>query len=388
MYLPASNTMDKKVLILFTSVGLGHKTIAENIGWHLEQDGMQVKLFDILEVQSGSLVNFGTGLHSFINRKLPFVWRWLYMSKLMTFLTVPFRVKLASKNTGRTKQIIDEFNPDLVITTQTTASAVMAALKDSGDYKNKLAIAFSDYHFHPFWLYKQADAYLVNIVEQKQEMIKRGVSEEKIFVCGMTLKPKPEIDAASVKQRLGIAANDKVVLLASGSLGIGSSADGLLSLIDQIESKVNSNNPTSYIVVCGKNEVMLKELQTKSKNPKTKLFGFYTPLSELYAISNLFVTKPGGLSTAESLQMHLPLFVTHILAGQEELNYEYLKQRKLIEPAMDLSIPELADKIVKELETHAIRDSLSQNSSLTELIGQNRKPNAVVEAVKTLFHEV
>lgn len=380
--------MSKKVLILYTSVGLGHKTIAENIGWHLEQDGMQVKLFDILEVQSGALVNFGTGLHSFINRKLPFIWKWLYMSKLMTFLTVPFRVKLASKNTGRTLQIIKEFNPDLVITTQTTASAVMCALKDSGDYKNKLAIAFSDYHFHPFWLYKQADAYLVNIVEQKQEMIKRGVSEDKIFVCGMTLKPKPEIDVASVKQRLGIEASDKVVLLASGSLGIGSSADGLLNLIAQIESKQTSNNSTSYIIVCGKNEAMLKELQAKNKNPKTKLFGFYTPLAELYAISDLFVTKPGGLSTAESLQMHLPLFVTHILAGQEELNYYYLRDRKLIEPVMDLSIPELADKIIKELEDHAIRDALSQNNSLIELVGQNRKPEQLFAAIQYLFHNV
>ncbi len=380
--------MSKKVLILYTSVGLGHKTIAENIGWHLEQDGMQVKLFDILEVQSGSLVNFGTGLHSFINRKLPFIWKWLYMSKLMTFITVPFRVKLASKNTGKTKQIINEFNPDLVITTQTSASAVMAALKDSGDYKNKLAIAFSDYHFHPFWLYQQADAYLVNIVEQKHEMIKRGVSEEKIFVCGMTLKPKPEIDVASVKQRLGVPQNDKIVLLASGSLGIGSSADGLLSLIDQIESSHTSNLSTSYIIVCGKNEAMLKELQEKNKNSKTKLFGFYTPLSELYAISDLFVTKPGGLSTAESLQMHLPLFVTHILAGQEELNYHYLKDRKLIEPVMDLSIPELADKIIKELGDHAIRDALSQNSSLLELVGQNRKPEQLFAAIQYLFHNV
>ena len=374
--------MSKKVLILYTSVGLGHKTIAENIGWHLEQDGMQVKLFDILEVQSGPLVNFGTGLHSFINRKLPFVWRWLYMSKLMTLITVPFRVKLASKNTGKTKQIINEFSPDLVITTQTSASAVMAALKDSGEYKNKLVIAFSDYHFHPFWLYDQADAYLVNIVEQKQEMIKRGVGEDKIFVCGMTLKPKPEIDVASVKQRLEVPQNDKVVLLASGSLGIGSSADSLLSLINQIESKLASNISTSYIIVCGKNEAMQKELQEKNKNPKVKLFGFYTPLAELYAISDLFVTKPGGLSTAESLQMHLPLFVTHILAGQEELNYYYLRDKKLIEPVMDLSISELADKIIKELADHQIRDALTQNNSLTDLVGQNRKPEQLFAAIQ------
>ena len=45
--------MNKKILILYTSVGLGHKTLAENIGWQLQQEGMEVKLADIGKVQKG-----------------------------------------------------------------------------------------------------------------------------------------------------------------------------------------------------------------------------------------------------------------------------------------------------------------------------------------------
>ncbi len=53
----------KKILIFYTSVGLGHKSIAENIGWYLEQPvspgasrggaGFEVKFADIGKVQEG-----------------------------------------------------------------------------------------------------------------------------------------------------------------------------------------------------------------------------------------------------------------------------------------------------------------------------------------------
>ncbi len=383
-----SKNMSKKVLILYTSIGLGHQTIAENIGWHLEQEQFQVKLADILEVQSGGLVNFGTKLHSLLSDTFPFIWKWLYTNAFMIKVSLQFRTRLASKHTARTKKIIDEYNPDLIITTQTTASAVIAALKDSGAYKNKFAIAFSDFHLHPFWLYPQADAYLVNIVEQKRQMAAQGISDKIIFVCGITLKPKPSIDESAIKTNLGIPISNRVVLLASGSLGIGSSANGLLNLVHQIDIQVRDTNPTSYIIVCGKNETLQKELNEKNKNNKTKVVGYYTPMVELYAMSDVFVTKPGGLSVAESLQWYLPLFVTHILPGQEELNYEYLKTRKLIEPVMGLSTPDVALKIITELQNHELRNSLIHNDHLVDLVGHNRKPEVLFAAMEALFHNV
>jgi len=44
---------------------------------------------------------------------------------------------------------------------------------------------------------------------------------EKIFVCGMALKPKLQADAEATRNRLGIANGDRVILIGTGSLGIG-----------------------------------------------------------------------------------------------------------------------------------------------------------------------
>jgi UDP-N-acetylglucosamine:LPS N-acetylglucosamine transferase len=380
--------MQRKVLILYTSIGLGHKTMAENIGWQLEQAGFVVRLADILEVQTGSLVNVSTKIHSFINRKLPFLWSWLYWITNHETLTAHLRVSLAKNHSDKTKKLIDDFQPDLVISTQTTGSAVMSYLKQSGQYKNKFAIAFSDFHLHRYWVYDQADFYLVNIVEQKTEMVRLGVSPEKIFVVGMTLKDKPNVDALAVKQKLGIPIPNKVVLMGSGSLGIGSTKNSLLETISFIRKAVSENTSLTFIIVCGKNKELFENL--KSVNDENILpLSFYSPMSELYAISSIFITKPGGMSVSESLQANLPLVVTHWLPGQEELNYKYLSNKKLIIPAAHLTSPDrLGQLVAAELATQDFRNSLLHNPAVIELVGRNKKPNRLISAIELGFHGV
>ncbi len=42
------------------------------------------------------------------------------------------------------------------------------------------------------------------------------------------------------------------------------------------------------------------------------------------------MTKPGGVTISECLQKRLPVFIYHALPGQEEMNLNLLKERKLV----------------------------------------------------------
>jgi processive 1,2-diacylglycerol beta-glucosyltransferase len=81
--------------------------------------------------------------------------------------------------------------------------------------------------------------------------------------------------------------------------------------------------------------------------PDTTVLGFYQPMSDLYAVTDLFLTKPGGLSTAEALQADVRIQITHWLPGQEELNYTYLTANQLVEPVPVVLTAESLVKIVK-----------------------------------------
>ncbi len=373
----------KRILIFYTSVGLGHKIIAENIGYHLTKAGFEVRLSDILEVQSGFLVDFGTWLHQLVNKYFPFIWKFLYNSKGFNKLTLRWRIPLAAKNSERAAKAIADFNPDLVIATQTTGSAIVSYLKEQGVYKNKFAIAFSDYHLHPYWLYDQADLYLANIEEQKTEMIQQGIPEKKIVVAGMTLRPLPEIDTQAVRQKLSLSPTDQVVLMASGSLGTGMSPQKLLVFINSLEQK---NPHARVIIVTGKNTQLLAQLTPLVKQTRALVFGYYAPMAELYSIANIFITKPGGLSVAESLAWGIPLLITHWLPGQEELNYYYLKQNKLImSEGLGVKHDQLAVIASEELISQNFKNSLSQNSVRKQLVQENRLGQAIIQAVSQLL---
>ncbi len=364
--------MKKKILIFYTSVGLGHKSIAENIGEQLETVGYEVILSDILKVQAGLLVDISKKIHFFVITKIPWLWSFLYMSNIFTSLALPVRTWVARRNYGNTLSLINLDKPDLVITTQTSASAVLSVLKQKGLYKEAWGIAFSDFHLHRFWLYDNADFYLVNIEEQKQEMQTLGISEDKIFVVGMTLSPEKNFDISAVKQKLNIPQENKVVLVGSGSLGTG--------IPEKVVEKLTSLKQVSVILVNGKNKASYNLFQEKFKLKNFIVLSFYSPMEELYTVADIYITKPGGLTTAESLRYRIPLLVTHYLPGQEELNINYLKKLNLILLPGD----SLMQVLERELNSGEFRDQLFGNMGVRTILGQ---PESLFSAVKQVLHD-
>ncbi len=374
------NNQNKKILILYTSVGLGHKFIAENIGYHLTQAGYNVLLHDILKVQEGLLSKFGIWLHSFVNRRLPFVWRWLYFSELVNFVGRPLRVPTARANSENLYKIVEEFKPDMILSTQTTGSAATAALINQKKFSGTFVIAFSDYHLHKFWLYEEADFYLANTTDQKLEMIQLGIQENKIAVCGITLKPLTVVSQSDLRFKLNIPPSNKIMIFGSGSLGIGFD----YNLLKQFLMKANVVPNLTTVVLCGKNTELLKRLISLNFNHILPL-GFYDNPSELYQIADLLVSKPGGLTVAEALQAGCPILITHTLPGQEEPNYDYLLERELIYPKpQPLTAENLFNTAMEKLS--AIQKSNTLESEKITQFGQEGK--VLIESIENLFHNV
>ena len=362
----------KKVLILYASIGLGHKSIAENIGFYLSEAGFDVVLHDAQKVQGGFLANKGKKLYEWILRRAPFIWDWLYNTNWFISLTLPYRNWVAGFNYGHILKKIEEVKPYTIISTHTTASAIVNYLKKKNLYGGKFGIAFSDFHLHRYWLYDQTDFYLANVEEQKMQMKALGIPSAKIYVCGMLLKPKPEINVEQVREKLGIGNSAKVVLIASGSQGTGLDEKLIRDFVGKPNIKV--------IVVCGKNKEAFENLSVKFSNANAAILGYYSPMEELYAIADVFITKPGGLSVSEALRWNLPIIVSHLLPGQEKWNFEYLLKHGLVMP----KVQNIASQAVEELSSGAFKKSLITNPDLQKLFnGQNMLIQAVSESLKS-----
>jgi processive 1,2-diacylglycerol beta-glucosyltransferase len=67
-----------------------------------------------------------------------------------------------------------------------------------------------------------------------------------------------------------------------------------------------------------------------------KVLGFVDSNPELKAISDILITKPGGLTISEAMATGLPMIFYKSLPGQEEENSHYMTSRGI---ALNASSP-------------------------------------------------
>src|SRR6185437_4628823 len=81
------------------------------------------------------------------------------------------------------------------------------------------------------------------------------------------------------------------------------------------------------VVVTGRNEELRRDLAAQDRKHPTHVLGFASNMHELMAVSDLVITKPGGLTSSESLAMGKPIFILNPIPGQEAANSDFLLER-------------------------------------------------------------
>lgn len=90
----------------------------------------------------------------------------------------------------------------------------------------------------------------------------------------------------------------------------------------------NIGDTYQIVAIAGKNEKMQNEFRNLvQSNPNVQVYGFSNEIPELMSISDLVVTKPGGLTTTESIVSGLPIVAINPIPGQEVENAEFLEKQ-------------------------------------------------------------
>ena len=66
-----------------------------------------------------------------------------------------------------------------------------------------------------------------------------------------------------------------------------------------------------------------------NKQSQVRVLEYTNKVPEFMSISDIVVTKPGGLTTTESLASNLPMIIINPIPGQEEENAAYLEKNKV-----------------------------------------------------------
>lgn len=119
-----------------------------------------------------------------------------------------------------------------------------------------------------------------------------------------------------------------VLFFAGGEYGFG--RDNTFNILETIIKNFPS---IQIIAIAGKNEKMKERFDTLVEKTQSienvKVLKYTTKVPELMSVSDLVISKPGGLTTTESLASGLPIIIINPIPGQEEENADFLEQHQV-----------------------------------------------------------
>ncbi len=366
-----------KILVTYASAGAGHERAAKAIVKALEKHNgqIEVKLVDVLDYSSFLFKKTYSATYLFAIRHIPLIWgiAYLVLDSRAVYSFVAFLRRVINKlNSAKFTQLLYSFNPDLVISTHFYASEVIACQRRKGKFKGRLTSIITDFRVHAFWVTKGIDKFIVAARNTKEELIERGVAREKIEVLGIPVDPifARNEDKNTLMNKLNLRQNLFTILLTSGGFGVGP----IEELVNELQ---NIPHSVQLIIVCGHNKSLYDNLINRKINKNSKIFykiyGFSNNMHELMQVSDVIVTKSGGLTCSECLAKSLPLIIIAPVPGQETRNCSVLVGEGA---ALKIDKPAQINKLIINLIDHP-----QTISRMKENIRRLAKPNSASEIV-------
>ncbi len=323
----------KKVLLMYAEYGSGHKSIAEYTAKYIKENNKDA----IVEI-----INL-TQYENFIGKVGMKFYSWVMVKRRELVFDIAYELtdskisRLSRNNISRKsfdneklRKAITDFNPDITISTHFFCTNMISYYNKIGLINSKIYTIITDYHTHEIWTknHKNEDGYIVANDIVKQELIKKGVPAKMIYPYGLPLNifELQKLDSYNTIYRRYNLSGDRDVYLFFG----GSSA-GSMYYYSYFKTICKLNLDKDIIFICGRN-TKLKDKSDRyvRKNgiDNVKVIGYSTDVLNLMKISKLVITKPGGATVTECLEMKVPMLLVPGVGGQEKYNARYIKKRK------------------------------------------------------------
>ncbi len=314
-----------KVLILSCNTGQGHNSAAKAVGEKLSELGCEYVIKDTLLYASKF---YSKGISKSYNKIVMHTPRafgvgYRFSKSIVYTQGRPKSIAYASNMLCSKKMYNDIISEqfDAVVCTHVFAGQAITHVKHKHGLEIPIYMISTDYSFCPFYDELDADKYFISMKEIENEYFERGLNKDKIVPSGIPVSGKflTDIDKTSAKQALQIPERHKVCLVMSGSMGYGD----IYQLIDKILA-YNIEN-TYIIIISGNNKKLYNGLAEKyGDNTSVCVIGYTDKVFMYMKASDVVVTKPGGLSSTETMVCSVPLVLTKPIPGCETENFDLL----------------------------------------------------------------
>lgn len=322
----------KKILIFYGSYGGGHLSAARSIKEYIDThySNTETILVDCIEYINKALNKVTTKAYAEMATNAHWVWKKVYYGSEDGALSI-VNDKAQKLMAIKLNKLLQDYKPDLIISTHPFSSHMCAVLKKRKKITSKIATIITDYAPHSQWLVLSTyvDYFFVAHEGMKQNLIDRGINENQIKVTGIPLSNKflAHYNKDKILSEFNLSPEKKTILFFAG----GEQGFGREKIFDIITCIIKNFSNFQVIAISGKNNKLKKHfdkiITETNSNDFVKVISYTNKVPELMSVSDLVITKPGGLTTTESLASGLPIIVIDPIPGQEEKNAEFLENK-------------------------------------------------------------
>ena len=319
--------MPARVLVLSASVGAGHMRAAQAVEVALRETAPDatVKNVDVLTLTNAAFRKlYGEAYLELVN-KAPHVLGFFYdhMDKPRRADSKRDKLRLLVERLNMTSlcDLLECEQWDVIVNTHFMPAEIIASMRKRRKLKTPQMTVTTDFETHRLWVNQPCDHYTTATDEGAAYLHHWGVPSGDVSVTGIPIHPVFASAKArdACMKRQGITGGRPVVLQLAGGFGVGPVGEIFQSIL-----KVQT--PIELVVVTGKNAAAKKKLEQADvpKPHRAKVLGFTDQMDELMAAADVVISKPGGLTTSETLARGAAMVVVNPIPGQESRNSDYL----------------------------------------------------------------
>ena len=312
-------------LILSCGTGGGHDSAANAILEAMNLRGHKAEMLNPYTLKSNRLANGINHTYIASARHTPRAFGAVYQLG-NAYRRLPFRSPIYFVN-RRMNAVLQAYfaqnHFDAVIMTHLFPAEILTNMKRHGIAIPKTVFVATDYVCTPFTEETECDAYVIPTEDLAADFINRGIPKEKIYPFGIPTHSTFAVSEAreEAKRRLGLDADKKYILITGGSMGGGRMDKAIVKLRSHFAEKKD----VELIIVCGSNQGLYDKLNAQA-DPGIKVIGYTDDMASFMKASNLFITKPGGLSSTEAAVCGIPVLHTSPIPGCESYNSRYFSE--------------------------------------------------------------
>ena len=325
-------TTPRRILLVHASVGSGHKRAAQAIREALEEryasEPVVIETVDVVNTMQWFLkAVYKDGFMTLVTKDWGAAFIGLMFDKsngaapgitvgsngfLQTLTEEMFMLSFA--------ETVLNFKPDVIVNTHFLPTKVLSHMRTTiSSFEIPHLTVVTDYDVHAFWAVNPCERFFVARDECRHALESFGVPARRITITGM-----PVVRAfshqlpsrAACLQELSLDGTLPVILLMAGGEGV----------LDTFRQLLSMQTPCQIALVCGRYKAKQAALEkvVVPKHHKVKIEGFTTQMHYYLQSADIIITKPGGLTTAESLATGTAMAIYHSLPGQEMRNADMI----------------------------------------------------------------